>query len=197
MKRLLSIALALLAASSAATAEPIKRGSSSTTSRGLCQGFLATSLARADRSDVRCILNDEDLRRVSETCRPDALCEVDALLREDVDEDDAAVTKVVSVRSFAPLKAKCLGRVSPGESYQIGVTAIRIGPYAIKPPKCDVDTSPYNMQLLKSSGCDVEGVECLIEGRVSKRPNDKGLLNDVINLGYVPVGYLDGAKRVK
>jgi hypothetical protein len=29
------------------------------------------------------------------------------------------------------------------------------------------------------------------------RPNDKSLFNDVINLGYVPIGYLDGAKRLK
>jgi hypothetical protein len=195
MKRVLSIALALLAASSVATAEPIKRDSGSTSSRGLCQGFLATSFSRADQSELRCVLNDEDWRRVSKTCRPDALCEVDAFLRED--DDEAVITNVVSVRSLAPLKVKCQGRVSPGESYQIGVTALRIGPYATEPPKCSVDTSPFNMQLLKASGCDVEGVECLIEGRVSKRPNDKTLLNDVINLGYVPIGYLDGAKRVK
>ena len=77
------------------------------------------------------------------------------------------------------------------------MTALRIGPYAEEPSKCSVDTSPFNMQILKASGCDVEGVECLIEGRISKRSNDKSLFNDAINLGYVPIGYLDGAKQVK
>jgi hypothetical protein len=145
---------------------------------------------------VRCVFSDEGSRRVSKTCGPDALCEVDGLLREG-DGEEAVVTKILSVRSFAPLRVKCQGQVSPGESYQIGVTALRIGPYATEPPRCSVDTSPFNMQVLKASGCDVEGVECLIEGRVSKRPNDKTLFEDVINLGYVPLGYLDGAKRLK
>ena len=83
---------------SVATAEPIKHELDHVP-RGLRQGFLATSFSRADKSEVRCVLNDEDQRRVSKTCRPDALCEFDALFHED-DDETAIVTKIVGVRSF-------------------------------------------------------------------------------------------------